>query len=321
MNQKPFTFDARSDIFSNVIRFSVRKGLRTPHNPTINTNMNKHILTLLGAVSAAALTAQTSIVDFSGGGMVSEAINLANKDSVMTGTAISPASGYGGPTFYGGATAIGADIGDWRINVSGSGALNGLNHVRMSIANTPFSATDNKFHYGVIFFQQSDFSAFSDLAGGVTLNASTPLGYTAKRVAGNPSRIGYVLQTSEAGNPFFIHYIDYDDNNLSTVDGDGNVIFGQGHRFELADPTAVAWNSFDPTDSLSAIGAAAVPDFTSVTGIGVWFENERGAVQTSGMIFQVGEIQLTAIPEPSAYAAFIGVLALGLVLYRRPRRQ
>ncbi|MCC5843721.1 MAG: PEP-CTERM sorting domain-containing protein [Verrucomicrobia bacterium] len=267
--------------------------------------MKKKMMLLIAALCSQAVFAATIAVQLTGDGWATATNALGNGNSVMTGANIQPATGYSGPAFRGGAVATDTIIGDWQIsNNGGSNVLLGKDVFRLSLGST-VSQTETKFHHGVIFFDQSSFGNGLDaVAGGVTLNSETSLSYTAKRVSGNPSRIGYVLQAD--GN-YFLHQIAYNDNERGT---------GQGHLFTLTDPTAVTWNTFDPTVSLSSFGPAATPDFTKVTGIGLWFENARDGSATTGLDFRVGEITFAAIPEPSTLA-LLGIALGSAVLFRR----
>jgi hypothetical protein len=267
--------------------------------------MKTALSTLLLILATPFLTAAEIAVQLTGSDWATADNALGNGNSVMNATNIQPGSGYTGPALLGGAVATDTIIGSWSIgNNAGSNALAGLDVFRLSIGNTVNQA-NNKFHHAVVFFDQSVFSnGLDSVAGGVTLDDTTTLSYTAKRTSGDPSEIGYVIQAD--GN-YYLHNIAYNDSQAGA---------GQGHVFTLTDPTAVAWNSFDPTTSLSPIGAAATPDFTKVTGIGLWFENERVGSSTSGLSFAVGEITINAIPEPSTFA-LVGIALGSLLLFRR----
>jgi hypothetical protein len=282
-------------------------------NPIPNiqlTPMKRISLILLAFLTAGSLFGQSTAIQLTGDGWATATNALGNGNSVMTGANIQPTTGYNGPAFRGGAVATNTTIGDWQIsNNGGANVLVGKDVFRLSLGSTVDQAA-TKFHHGIIFFDQSAFgNGLNAVAGGVTLNDTTSLSYTAKRVAGNPSKIGFVLQAD--GN-FFLHQIAYNDNQAGA---------GAGHVFTLADPTAVAWNAFNPTVSLSSIGSAATPDFTKVTGIGIWFENERAGNAITGLDFRVGEITFNAIPEPSTYAAIFGALAVALIALRRHARK
>jgi hypothetical protein len=86
------------------------------------------------------------------------------------------------------------------------------------------------------------------------------------------------------------------------------------------DPTSVTWNAFSVSSSSLSVGLAAAPDLTKVIGIGAYFQNERLSTNTGSMNFNITNIQFSAIPEPSAFAALAGLGALGMAATRRRRR-
>jgi hypothetical protein len=267
-------------------------------------HMKTALSILLLFLSTPFLNAAVTAVELTGNGWATGSNALGNNGSLMDATNIQPGTNYGGPAFLGGAIATDTTIGNWSVNDNGgSNSLTGLDVISLGIGST-LNQANSKFHRAVVFFDQSVFAnGLDSVAGGVTLDGTTSLSYGAKRTGGNPSNIGFVLQ---ADGDYYLHSRVYDDN------------FGAGDVFSLADPTAVTWNSFDPTTSFSTIGAAATPDFTKVTGIGIWIENERVGNSTSGMGFQIGEISFAAIPEPSTFA-LVGIALGTAVLFRRRR--
>jgi hypothetical protein len=262
----------------------------------------------------AAATAQITIVNFGGSGMVDSNQGLDGNGSLLDpNTSISPAAGYLGQTFYGGVVATNTTVGTWQIdnNVARGGAgMPVLDWVSAVTSSTVIGA-GTKFHRGIVFFQQSDFLAYNSLAGGVEL---TSLSVAVHRSSGNPSRFGFVI---EADGAYFIsNPVTY--NQFSGTGFNAN--FTNGHYLNIADASAATWLAFDPEASLSVIGAVASPDLTKVTGVGVWFENERASNSDAGLGFHMTGIEVVAIPEPSTYAALFGVFALGLVMWRRRNR-
>lgn len=265
------------------------------------------ILTVL-AFSNVTAFGQLIVVDFGGTNMVSQ--NQALGLGVDLANPISPSSGYNGQAFYGGITEINAPVAEWQISNDiqpHSGAPLG-DWIRASRGAT--EGADAKFHHALIFFKQADFLNYGSLSGGVTLNEDTPMSFYAKRTSGNPSEIGFVLQTSEQDNPFYIYTVEYNDSQQGG---------GAGHLLSLSDPTSVQWQSYDPLAGLNSIGANATPDFTKVTGMGVWFENERAGNNNAGLTFHVTDIEFSAIPEPSTMSLVLASL-LGLLAARFRRR-
>lgn len=77
----------------------------------------------------------------------------------------------------------------------------------------------------------------------------------------------------------------------------------------------MAWRQFNPSASISNTWAPdPAPDFEGITGIGIWFENQRAAADTGGLEFQVGQITLNVVPEPSA--ALLMLLGVGVFMLK-----
>jgi hypothetical protein len=259
------------------------------------------------------------VVDYSGTSMYTPAdpgtnwkVDLGGTGTAFdAGTAISPSSEYPGQTFYGAVAtsdATAAPLTNWAIY--NDSLLNGTvagTEDWIQLSNSATTTGADKHHYGFILFKQADFLQYSTLAGGVTLDGTTPLSYVIRRTGGSPTNAAFVVQT-DAG--YFI-------NSPAAITNDqanGNALI------ELANPAGASWNTYNPGSSIATIGSSANPDLTNVIGIGLWFDNERVGTSTSGMNVNISNISFAAVPEPSTYALLGGCVALGLVLYRRGRR-
>lgn len=271
-------------------------------------------LTLVALAAASVASAQLSIVSFGGAGMVSANQSLGGNGSLLDpNTAISPASGYTGQTFYGGVQAVNTSVTTWQIDNNtgrGGASMPALDWITATQATTVDGA-GVKFHRGVVFFQQADFLNYSTQSGGVTLQS---LSVAVTRTSGSPSRFGFVIEAD--GAYYLSNPVTYNQNS-----GTGfNANFTNGHWLNIADVTAASWQTFDPELSYLPTGIAATTiDFTKVTGVGVWFENERASNSTLGLGFHITGLEAVAIPEPSAYAALLGLGVLGLAVARRRR--
>ncbi|MCC5807206.1 MAG: PEP-CTERM sorting domain-containing protein [Opitutales bacterium] len=271
-------------------------------------NTKTSLFAAAGLGLLVSLQASTLVVGYSGTGYVSANQPLGGAGTAFdSGVPISPAAGYTGPTFYGAVAtsdSSAAPISDWAIFNDLFFANIPLTSDWIGIATGSTMAGADKHHYGLVFFKQEDFSDFSTLPGGVRLSADTKLSFRVRRTGGNPSFVRFVIET-DAG--FFAS----SSTELSSGQANGVELVA------LADPTSTNWFTYDPATSISVVGGASNPDLTNVIGMGIWFDNVRAGSAMSGMGFYVTDIQLTAIPEPSTYAALFGLLAIGFVLVRR----
>lgn len=286
-------------------------------NPYRKLSLQASLPLLAGLCIISNLSAQSTVVSFGGSGMVTTNQNIGgNGGLLIPATSISPASGYSGQTFYGGLTNINASPDTWAItnDVAGRGgaSMPALDWIS-AVTNATTDGAGTKFHHGVVFFQQSDFLAHDSLSGGVGLES---LSVAVHRSSGNPSRFGFVIETSGVGGGYFLS----DPVTYNQFTGTGfNTNFSNGHWLNIADASAATWLSFDPETSYSTIEAAATPDLSKVTGVGIWFENERASASAAGLGFHITGLEVTAVPEPSAYALLAGALTLGMVMVRRRR--
>lgn len=94
-----------------------------------------------------------------------------------------------------------------------------------------------------------------------------------------------------------------------------NVTFSGAGTFSLsnlvnADGSSIVWSSI--ADGTYTLVEGTVPDFATWVDSTVF---DIGGGRTA--FFQEGSLQLVVVPEPSTYAAILGLLALGFVWFRR----
>lgn len=108
------------------------------------------------------------------------------------------------------------------------------------------------------------------------------------------------------------------------IDGSG---FQNLLAFEGADFSSTTFNGifredtdFDGVGDGTALGDAATTFTKAIAGTGSTLDLRLTASLNSGdEDFAVDNFQVTAVPEPSVYAAALGLLALGFVAWRRRR--
>ncbi|MCC5840925.1 MAG: PEP-CTERM sorting domain-containing protein [Opitutales bacterium] len=69
----------------------------------------------------------------------------------------------------------------------------------------------------------------------------------------------------------------------------------------------------------STYGALTFNPFVITTSLDFELDQVWIGINNRGTSFDIDNLVVTAIPEPSTYAALIGLLALGFVAYRRRR--
>jgi len=194
----------------------------------------------------------------------------------------SPASGYSGPEFYGGAIVEndGGGSGGWaQWRIVQSGPPDYLNSQKA----TNIQAGDKSTT--VVMFKLADNRA---LTGAIVRIAQ----YNVNQA--NAFRI--VAQAAD--NSFYVS---------SETAFDWDATFG-------LDISTLSWNDYDPATSMSAVGAAAVWAPINVKAVGLWAHNTATSTTGLGIYLRGFEAAGTApIPEP----ALLLPLLAGLLLRRR----
>ncbi len=271
----------------------------------------------LAIAFATSASAQTQVIFWGGDGVVTGNANLANPASFSPNEIISPSSNYTAPAFSGGFfhSGTGGGANTWQIlaNQALGGASN-KDWIHLSYAT---NTTSTNVHQALIFFSQDVFADGLN-TGLIGLNSTTSLSFVARRTGGltAETQFRFVVQI---GSSYYIT------NAFGTAAPNGGS--NGGDTISLANPTTATWFNFTPETSVasSSIGSQAniVSDgfISGVTGIGLWFNNSRGT--TSGTLnMNITDITFNAvvIPEPSAFAALLGLGALGCAATRRRRR-
>jgi hypothetical protein len=186
--------------------------------------------------------------------------------------------------------------------------------IAMSTTSTTFTGGAQSIH-AVFLFQKADFlsGASTPNLSPVSLEASiTGIHHSSGGNKGTPEARLLVRNGSD-------HYLSNTVLDWSTA--------GSTTEFSLdsTDLASETWASYDPTSSLnfdqtSTFSAVVLDD---LTGVGIYFEDDMfDIVATGGQQFSIGlrSFTATAVPEPSAVAALLGLAAFGLV-WRRRRAQ
>lgn len=267
----------------------------------------------LASVASAQVAVQ--VINWGGDGIVSGSVSLTNPAAFSPSTIISPQLGYNAPAFSGDYVHTGNATGTtWQIFANNAlGGASNKDWIQLSYSSATTSAN---VHQALVFFSQNVFGGGLD-TGTVALTTETALEYRARRTGGLTAETQHRMVIA-IGADYYIT------GSLGTQGGSQG-----GDLVTLADPTAATWFSFDPVSGVSAASIGAAADIvsngqiTGITGLGLWFNNSRQ--NTSGTLnMNITDISfnaVSAIPEPSAYAAMAGLCGLVLAATRRRRRE
>lgn len=232
--------------------------------------------------------------------------------------ALSPASGYSGPVFYGGYTMTSSTVQGSSLAgaVLNNWSLIGGNDALRIYANVSSGWDGSTLGFSSVYiFKQADFSApygtgdFSLDGLSVTYRASgaggafLPTGRWVVQVDG----AYYVSQATITATY----------NTVSTISLSGSAL------------SSTLWAAYNPSSSLNFDQSVSFSslDLSQVTAVGVYFEHDSylGTSDASAALLAISAFSATGtvspIPEPSSAALLLGLSAAAVVMLRRSSRR
>jgi|GEM_PF-5189253 len=284
------------------------------------TIMKKSLLTL-GILAAAAVGANAvTIVDFGeSNSYVSANVSLVSPSSPagnfdFSSSNISPASGYSGPTFWGGAiitagNGTGTAATNWRIfdNDSNTGNFDAIQVQKNSID------TGSRYYMTFIFSSTAgNFTIDNTSSSTFTLNARRNGGSTISSTTG----LRWVLQ--DTANNYYISEL----NDGTAAQFGSSYASGTTAVSQSSLVTGVSWFNYNPASGILGGIGSAISDQATFFGTtqfksaGFWYGAGRSTNGNIDMHF--ADFSLTAVPEPTTWALLAGSLTT-LMIFRRRR--
>ena len=267
----------------------------------MNTLRTSFLVAALTVSALAPLSANT-VLDFNSSSYVSANVNLTFTGSGIAfsgSTALTPSSDYSGPALYGGVSRIGDNsFSLMRVNDGGTSPQTGVANDYLLFRYNNATVT-NASTLGVLLMGQTS---------NVSFDSTSSISWSAARVAG----------TGHSGNVRAVilidgtYYISQSTVNLTSTYGSAN----------MGNLTTLNWTTYTPGTSLfySNNGNASIA-LSSIDAVGILMTvNIPASGGTGNKDIWLGQLTVTAIPEPSAFAALAGLGALGLAASRRRRR-
>lgn len=238
---------------------------------------------------------QASLQDISSTPTASDSIRQIGGFNTLANPVIG--DDYSGPAFFAGAQAV-------KIGVNANNGLaeaeiindGGSDHLRL-FAQTPGGVTAGSSLSYVFRMEVAD-TTYSDLTSFSAQSAGGVSGSLVSRL---------MIETSDGD--FYL-------SNTSISGGFG------GNTWSISDLSAENWALFTPgadvwSGNFESLDFNTVLDDETVTAVG-WFAS-RPVDSGTNSALTIREFEVTAIPEPSVYAALFGLAGLVLVFLRRRR--
>ncbi len=234
--------------------------------------------------------------------------------------ALSPSSGYSGPTFYGGYrfSSSTIDKGFTREQIRNAASPSTTDQLYLQSYQAGGWLGSNLSLHGIYIFKQADFTA-GHQTGSVALDGLSFqwVGYGNTQGAETFDFVGRLVVQIDN-----VYYLSQTSISLANYNG----------NFSISGPTLATemWTAYDPNASLDFDPGAATfspLNLEGVTAVGLHFEEDGWAgTDAAGAAYGFGVISFaatgtTVVPEPSSMGAWLGTTMLAAIFSRKLSRQ
>lgn len=324
---------------SNTLNFSANTGTVTlaslAGSGSTSFSSNASIGTISGGNNT--ITGTASITTLSGGnttvGGVATIGTMSAGRANLNGATSTITTLNGGTVALGSSTVLTVNGGSFGGTLTGGSLLTSGNFTFAAgssfSGNTTVSTGNKLVVNGTLSGSALNIASGATLAGNGTISATASFASGAKLAPGNsPGILSFGSSTDltgvttdmELAGTGGVAGTDFDKINVTgnlKYGGTLNIVSYNGFDFDVAG----SYNLFDSTSVSGTFVNVNVGSVSLAGLLGVWTGSNLAGTYGYSFTESNGEFTVTAIPEPSAYAALAGFGVIGLAIYRRRRRQ
>lgn len=276
------------------------------------------------------VTGNATITSLSGGtttiGGVATIDTMSGGTANLNGATSSISTLTGGNVALGGSTVLTVNGGTFGGTLTGGSLITGGNFTFASGSSFSGNATvsagntlvvDGIFTAGGITVNSgATLKGRGSVTGNTLVNGNLEPGNSPEKLsfAGNLTLTGTSVTVMELGGS--VPTSEYDQISVAgslTYGGTLNVVSWNGFDYDVAGN----YNLFDSGSIAGSFMAVNVGSVSLVNTLGVWQATNGAGTFNYSFAESTGDLSVTAIPEPAAFASLAGFGALGLALYRR----
>lgn len=322
---------------SNTLNFSANTGTVTLTSlggtGSTSFSSNASIGTISGGTNT--ITGTAAITTLSGGnttvGGVASIGTMSAGRANLNGATSTISTLNGGTVALGSSTVLTVNGGSFGGTLTGGNLLTGGNFTFAAgssfSGNTTVSTGNKLVVNGTLSGSSLSIASGATLGGNGTISASASFASGAMLAPGNsPGILSFGSSTDLTGVTTEMELAgtggtagtDFDKINVTgdlKYGGTLNIVSYNGFNFDVAG----TYNLFDSTSISGTFVNVNVGSVSLSGSLGTWTGSNLAGTYGYSFVESTGEFAVTAIPEPSAYAALAGFGVIGVVLYRRRR--